>query len=91
MDKHIWIYILLVIVSILVIPHRLGYNSYTQAFYFSECDKPFTYKIGSVDPKFGVSEDEFLNYTKQAEDVWEKSEIKNLYEFDKASDFNIIL
>lgn len=91
MSKYFWPVILILVASILVVPHQLGYNSYTKSFYFSECDKPFKYKVGSVDPKFGVSEDEFLNYIKQAEDVWENSEGKNLYEFDKTSEFNINL
>ncbi len=91
MGKYVWSAVLALIFGILIVPHQLGINQYTKSFYFSECDKPFKYKLGSVDPKFGVSEEEFLNYIKQAEDVWEESEGKNLYEFDKNSDFNINL
>src|ERR1035437_7015152 len=46
------------------------------------CDTPLTYKIGTFDNQFGVSEANFLIATKQAGDAWSKLIGKNLFQYD---------
>ncbi len=50
--------------------------------YFYPCARPILYKIGSVDPKFGVKEERLKQNLKQAEEIWEKPTGKNLFEYD---------
>lgn len=47
------------------------------------CQKPITYKIEQLDANFGLSKEEFKNYLKKAEDIWEKSVGINLFEFSE--------
>src|ERR1035437_4873234 len=46
------------------------------------CDTPLTYKIGTFDNQFGVSQTDFLTATKQAGDTWSKLIGKNLFQYD---------
>ncbi|MFA5962251.1 MAG: matrixin family metalloprotease [Parcubacteria group bacterium] len=55
------------------------------------CSKPFKYAIGSVDPKFGLSTNEFLIQAQEAENIWESQSGKNLFEYDPNSQFKINL
>jgi hypothetical protein len=48
----------------------------------SFCNFPLAYKIGSVDPQFGVKQDEIKEALRQAEEIWEKSLKKNIFEFN---------
>lgn len=50
--------------------------------YIYPCARPILYKVGSVDPKFGVSEDQLLKNLKSAEDIWEKPTGKNIFDYD---------
>src|SRR6266481_4949818 len=51
--------------------------------FFSPCANPITYRIGSIDNRFGVSEKELAGILLQAESIWEKPMHKNLFEFGK--------
>ncbi|OGZ53591.1 MAG: hypothetical protein A3B25_00615 [Candidatus Ryanbacteria bacterium RIFCSPLOWO2_01_FULL_48_26] len=48
--------------------------------YFSPCAYPITYRIGSVDSRFGISEKEFENTIEKAVLIWEEAAHKNLFE-----------
>ncbi|MEK7121433.1 MAG: matrixin family metalloprotease [Patescibacteria group bacterium] len=50
--------------------------------YIYPCARPILYKIGSVDPKFGVKKDQLLKDLKSAEEVWEKPTAKNIFDYD---------
>ncbi len=43
------------------------------------CEQPITYSITQLDERFGLSEDEILTVTKEAEDVWEAAFGKDLF------------
>lgn len=49
--------------------------------YFS-CKKPILYSIGSFDERFGISIEDFKEYLREAESMWEKSVDKNLFIFE---------
>ncbi len=68
---------LFIAVSLFFVYKLGGFNHY---LYYSYCDRPVTYKIGTVDPQFGVSKEEFLKNIKQSEDIWESAVAKNLFE-----------
>ncbi len=50
--------------------------------YIYPCARPILYKIGSVDPKFGVKEDQLKQNLKSAENIWEKPFGKNIFDYD---------
>lgn len=54
-------------------------TKFNQYFTYSVCDKPIAYKIGSVDPQFGISNNQFLTDTKDAISIWDKVEDKKLF------------
>lgn len=66
-------------------------NSYVPAFvstveevvYFSVCDKPIPYRIGTVDPRFNLSVEELKTLTNQAAEIWEAVENKQLFVYDQ--------
>lgn len=46
------------------------------------CDVPMTYRIGTIDPRFGISEAEVRNVVSEAESMWEDATGENLFTYD---------
>lgn len=55
------------------------------------CSEPLKYSIGSIDPRFNISEEELKLAAVKAESIWDNSINKNLLEYDPASQFKINL
>lgn len=55
----------------------------------SICDKTIAYKIGSIDPRFGLSEAEVLGSVKQASLIWNASIGKQLFTYDTNAELTI--
>lgn len=55
------------------------------------CQKPITYSITNIDPRFGLTEAELLNDVKQAEKIWESPIDKQLFEYSPTGDLKINL
>lgn len=53
-----------------------------RVFYPSLCDNTLSYKIGRVDPEFGISRDEFRKNTAKGADIWNKASGENLFVYD---------
>ncbi|MDP2741657.1 MAG: hypothetical protein Q8O66_03170, partial [bacterium] len=53
------------------------------------CQNPITYSIANLDPQFGLTEEELLNSIKQAEEIWESSINKQLFEYSPTGDLKI--
>ncbi len=47
------------------------------------CRSIITYSIDTVDPKFGITKDQFINMVHAGEKTWEDSAGKNLFDFKK--------
>lgn len=58
---------------------KIQYDHY---FYYSPCDSPLKYKIGSIDSKFYLSKDELIADLDQAAQIWNRAEGKKLLQFD---------
>lgn len=65
-----------------------GYISYKELY---PCESPVYYTLGSFDPRFGLTEKEFLSDIKKAETLWEESIGKNLFEYSKTGNLTINL
>ena len=49
---------------------------------FFPCSRPITYSIGTFDDQFGISPNDFLKSVSQAENIWEKPILKELFKYD---------
>ncbi len=59
-----------------------GFFVASNTIYVSRCDQPVHYKVGTIDKRFNVSSDQFLTDIKDASNIWDKVEAKNLYQYD---------
>lgn len=50
-------------------------------FLASPCDQPITYKIGELDPGYGLSQEKFLDRIDEANQIWSKAVNKNLFAY----------
>ena len=50
--------------------------------YIYPCAQPILYRLGSIDPKFRVREDQLLKDLKSAEAIWEQPAGKNIFDYD---------
>lgn len=58
-----------------------GYVGYT--YYENQpCKNPIEYKVGTIDPRFGVSKAQFLADISQAGSLWSTAEGKTLFEYN---------
>lgn len=55
------------------------------------CQRPITYSIVNIDPRFGLTKTELLNNVKQAEKIWESPINKQLFEYSSTGDLKISL
>lgn len=55
------------------------------------CQRPITYSIVNLDPRFGLTKEELSNYIKQAEKIWESPIEKQLFEYTPTGDLKINL
>ncbi|HVS79468.1 MAG TPA: matrixin family metalloprotease [Candidatus Paceibacterota bacterium] len=55
------------------------------------CSKPLAYSIGSIDPRFDITKDQFLKEVQSSESVWEKAAGRDLFQYDPNSSFKINL
>jgi hypothetical protein len=68
----------------------LGYRAYL--YYEGQpCKNPIEYKIGTLDPRFGVSQEQFLADIKQAGALWSTAEHKTLFEYNPTGSLTINL
>lgn len=62
-----------------------------QYIYFSPCDTPLRYRIGTIDPRFNIPQDEFLRNIREAEAIWEDINSKNMFLHDPSGKLNFNL
>src|SRR3989338_9354918 len=48
---------------------------------FLPCRSPVTYSLGTIDARFGISKATLIANLEEAEDIWEKSSDKDLFEY----------
>lgn len=51
-----------------------------KALSYSECDKPIPYKLGEIDPKFGLKQTTAITNIQQASQIWSNAWGKTLFE-----------
>lgn len=56
---------------------------------FQPCQRPITYSIANLDPRFGLTKEELLDDIKQVEKIWESPIDKSLFEYSPTGDLKI--
>jgi predicted RND superfamily exporter protein len=69
--------ILVITVTVFVVPQFK--SKAIKILSFSECDTPMSYKLGSLDPKFGLSQTTTVTDIQNAADIWGKTYGKPLF------------
>ncbi len=80
--------------SLIVLIALIGVAFYGQAqlgLFRKPCSQPISYSLGTFDPKFGISETEFLDIVSRAANVWEDPTTKDLFKYDPAGKLKINL
>ena len=68
------------------------YRTQVSTFFHEEytilfpCSRPIIYSIGTIDPRFGVSKDEYISAVKNAVHIWEGPLHKQLFKLATAKD-----
>lgn len=55
------------------------------------CEQPLLYTLGTIDPRFGINEEQVLQAAKKAESLWEDASGKNIFEYNQSSGLPIKL
>lgn len=56
---------------------------------YTVCDETLYYSLGSVDERFGISQEEIREVLFQAENIWEKDLSRNVLEYREGAEFKI--
>lgn len=59
--------------------------------YISVCSRPITYKIGSIDSRFNLSEDQLLDYVKISTQIWNEPIGKTLFSYDQTNQKSLVI
>ncbi len=77
--------VLVVITTVMIIA------GYLSVFSKTPCESTMSYNIGRTDSGFGLTQEEFLSATKEAEAIWESAMRLDLFQYDPDSNFSISL
>ncbi len=67
--------------GILIVVAALGAGAY-YVFLRPPCSSPITYRVGTIDPKFGVTQAQFLADINNAAQIWDKPFSKTFFAYD---------
>ena len=65
------------------------YATTKSVLYYSPCDYPIPFAIGTIDPKFEITKEELLEDTKAAGSIWSGTQGKQLFVYDPESKFTV--
>lgn len=64
-------------------------GSLDKLLYYSPCDKPIEYSIGTIDPGFQVTREELIRDAAAAANIWSNTQGKELFRYNPNSEFTI--
>lgn len=87
--------ILFIFSTLLVFFFLLNYPKSQQLInnyvYFSPCDIPITFRLGTISSQFNISQSEFLADVEEAANIWNNAYGKKLFSYDQKSSLPINL
>lgn len=67
-------------------------TTYARDFmYYSICEDPKTYRVGKIDNRYNMTEEEFRTYIKKSETIWEENYGGELFSYDPEGQIEINL
>lgn len=87
----IFLLICCIIGAIIFVEDKSLPQQINQFIYYSACNYPQTYALGTIDPQFQISRDKFATDIQQATDIWSNAEGKRLFMYDPNAQFHINL
>lgn len=91
MKKIFWA-IILVVLLVLGYQNRTALAYQAKHFgYYSVCDAPTKYKIGTIDNRFNITKDELLSSVEEANAIWSNAAGKQLFQYDPEGPLTISL
>lgn len=88
--KKIWIFIVVILLIVGVVGlTSQGKHLFEKLVYYSPCDTPITYSIGTIDKRFNVTPEELLTDAKAATNIWNTTQNKQLFVYDPTATFTI--
>lgn len=91
--QQIVLILLVVILGYFFRNELVTFTQITKEYFFPTppCSKPISYSIGSIDPNFNISKNEFIDIITKAEQIWEIHSDKNLLEYSENGSIKINL
>lgn len=88
--KRVWIIFGVILLAIAFVAFTSpGKQLFEKIAYYSPCDSPIGYSIGSIDSRFHVAPDELLTDAKAATNIWNTTQNKQLFVYDPNATFTI--
>lgn len=92
MKKAVFVFLSVFVLSIVVFYyHAQILVGVDKIIYFSPCDTPIEYSLGTIDPRFNVTENEFSTDIRDASKIWDSAYGKILFAYNPKSKFTINL
>lgn len=84
-------FVFLFIAALIIVYNRQITSFVNNIIYASPCDSPIEYGLGSVDPRFNITDSQFLKDINEATDIWDKAESKTLFKYNPNADLKVSL
>ncbi|HYC79465.1 MAG TPA: matrixin family metalloprotease [Candidatus Binatia bacterium] len=68
-----------------------GLAYYVYAYQLMACSQTLSYDIGNIDPRFGITEEDFVKLAQDTELVWETPFAKEFFRYDPNAKFKVNL
>lgn len=84
--------VLALLASFLIFGGAVFSQGFFEAGYFfskSACEKPLGFRIGTIDGRFNLSEDQLITRLEEAEAIWEQPTGRNLFAYNSTSKLTI--
>lgn len=91
MKKIIWFAVILLLLGAGYLYRAEIVYGVQRVTYFSVCDAPVQYKVGTIDSRFNITQAEFKQYIANASDVWNTAAGKPLFEYDPEGPLTVSL
>jgi len=89
MKKFFLTLILLLVIFFVYSKNAALFAHFYQDYFLSVCNTPLTYRLGDLDPRFNLTEKQFLQDVDQAAQIWNSAYGKPLLQYDPQSTFPV--
>jgi predicted Zn-dependent protease len=91
MKKLIWVIILVLLLGIGYQNRAVLASQVEKVTYYSSCDAPIRYKIGTIDDRFNITKEQFKQDVEEASSIWSTAAGKQLFVYDPEGPLTVSL